>query len=564
MMNPSATSPVRSTQRLPFTQIPRTSALFTDYLYAQDRVSRFYEHPWEGVDGLVKLAPSIASAALNRNRVADALAEQNRAFGSSDLTFEHIEMLRRPDAVAVVTGQQAGLFGGPLFTVYKALTAILLAERMREKGVPAVPVFWIASEDHDFDEVNHVAVASREGDLRSVTLDPCGFEPDRPVGQIGLCTEIGKTVDQLFDALPRTVFTEQLRADLAAAYGPGAGFAEGFARLMAKLFAPFGVILLDPLAPKLKDLAASTYIAAIANAPEIASALVARSQELVDAGYHAQVFTSPDMTPLFILDENRRRAMVQRDGIFELKTGGHSYSREDLLAFAEDCPSCLSPNVTLRPAVQDTLLPTVAYIGGPAEVAYFAQLQPVYHIVGRPMPVIVPRASATLLDHTSSKTLDRYGLSLEDFFEGHETLARKIVEGSVDAATASLFDDAESHLHDDVDRLGDALGRIDPTLVKALENSRRKMLYQMNRMRMRFVRVSAERDVTTRQRLTAAESMLFPDKGLQERSLNVFSFLALTGYPLIEDLASALDPESRDHQLIELGGVPSQIFVAGS
>jgi bacillithiol biosynthesis cysteine-adding enzyme BshC len=562
MRSRATSSPVRRAGTVSFSNIPKTTALFSDYLYAPDRVARFYERPWEGVGGLERLAPEIAASARERERVANALEKQNRGFGSGSRTFEHIEMLRRPDAVAIVTGQQAGLFGGPLFTVYKALTAVLLAEQLRERGVAAVPVFWVASEDHDFDEVNHVTVATGDVELETIRLEPCNYEPDRPVGNVSLCAEIGHTIDQFFAALPRTLFTDELRADLAAAYAPGSGFADGFSRLMAKLFEPFGVVLLDPLMPELKDLAAPTYIAAIERADEISRALVDRSKELVDAGYHAQVHTSTDMVPLFILDGDHRRAMVHRDGRFELKSGEHVYSTEDLIAYAGDCPTCLSPNVTLRPAVQDTLLPTLAYVGGPAEVAYFAQLQPVYRIVGRPMPVIVPRASATLVDHESAKTLERYGLALADFFDGAEPLLRRAVENSPAAPTAAKFDETEQELERHLEDLRAALAEVDPTLAESLDGGRRKMLYQLEKLRMRFTRATAERDETLKRRVEAAATLLHPSRGFQERTLNVYSYLVEMGYGFVVDLASALDPELREHQVIELGGVPSQIFVA--
>jgi bacillithiol biosynthesis cysteine-adding enzyme BshC len=561
MTRHTASSPVRPRSSVPFTAVPRTSALFADYLYAPDRVARFYDRPWEGVDGLARLAPEIAARAGDRERLADALVAQNRRFGSSDLALEHAELLRRPDAVAVVTGQQAGLFGGPLFTVYKALTAILLASRLRERGVTAVPVFWVASEDHDFEEVNHVTVVGREDRLETIRAEPCGYGPDQPVGQISLCAEIGERVDAFVDALPETVFTAELKRDLAEAYAPGVGFAEAFARLMAKLFAPFGVVLLDPLDPALKALASPTYLAAIRRAPEIADALVGRSKELVDAGYHAQVFTSPDMVPLFIMEENRRRAMVRREDRFSLKSGERDYTTEELLELARFCPTCMSPNVTLRPAVQDTLLPTVAYVGGPAEVAYFAQIQPVYRIVDRPMPVVVPRASATLVDRESAKTLERYDLRVADLFGDAEAALRKVIEQSVDVPTTERFDAAESGLEASLERLRESLAGIDPTLVDSLEGGRRKMLYQLHRLRTRFVHRAAERDTLLRRRLAALEAHLSPHRSLQERTLNAYTFLALAGYGLIEDIAAAIDPESRDHQVLDFGGVASQVFV---
>lgn len=562
MTNQPASLPVRATATVPFTAVPKTSALFSDYLYAPDRVARFYDRRWEGVDGLARLAPEVAAKAGDRERLADALAEQNRRFGASELALQNVELLRRPDTVAVVTGQQAGLFGGPLFTVYKALTAILLASRLRDRGVSAVPVFWVASEDHDFEEVDHATVVGRDGRLETLRVEPCGYAADSPVGHISLCAEIEERVRTFVSYLPETVHTPELARDLAAAYAPGVGYAEAFSRLMAKLFAPFGVVLLDPLDATLKSLASPTYQAAIRRAPEIADALVARSRELVEAGYHAQVHTSPDMVPLFIMEEERRRAMVRReDDTFSLKSGERDYTTKELLELARFCPTCMSPNVTLRPAVQDTLLPTVAYVGGPAEVAYFAQLQPVYHLVDRPMPVIVPRASATLVDRASAKTLERYGIRLDELFADEQDLLRRVVERSAHAPTTELFAETERGLEEQLARLREALGEVDETLVGSLETGRRKMLYQLGRLRTRFVHRAAERDADMRRRLEALQSRLHPHGGPQERTLNAFTFLALAGYGLVEDLAAALDPETRDHQVLDFGGVASQIFV---
>ncbi len=562
MTNTRVSSPVQVTRTVPVTALPKTTKLQSDYAYAPQRLEAFYEHRWEGVASLERIAPAVAGRAENREAVADALARQNRLFGSSEKTFEHIELLRRPDTVAVVTGQQAGLFGGPLFTVYKALTAIELASRLRDRGTPAVPVFWVASEDHDFEEVSHTSVAARGAGVGTVRLEAGGDDADRPVGHISLSADVVRAVDELFAKLPATIHSDSLRADLASFFGVGAGFADGFARLLARLFAPFGVILLDPLRKEMKSLASPTYVKAMERTPEIAGALVRRSEALVAAGYHAQIFTSPEMVPLFVLEDGRRKAMVRREGRFVTKAGDASYSNEELLEFARNEPERLSPNVTLRPVVQDSLLPTVGYVGGPAEVAYFAQIAPVYQLLDRPMPVIVPRASATIVDRDSAKTLEKYGLTLEQLVGDREALLRAVVERSIGGSTSAIFDDTETDLSRDLDRLRAALEKSDPNLAASLDVSRQKMLYQLNKLRGRFVESAAGRDETLQRRLESAEAFLRPNGAMQERELNVFTFLVLTGYGLVEDLAAALDPECPDHQVIELGGIPGDVLLA--
>ena len=196
------------------------------------------------------------------------------------------------------------------------------------------------------------------------------------------------------------------------------GFAEAFARLMARLFKDYGVVLMDPLDEELKQVVAPLYSKAIEKSSEIAEALVGRSRELERAGYHAQVHVLEDMTPLFIMNDGRRLAMTQSEGRFFVKGADRSFDKEELVQLARRCPNCFSPNVTLRPVVQDFLLPTAAYIGGPAEVAYFAQIRAVYETLERELPCVLPRASFTIIEGRHQKTLKKHNLELKDFFEG--------------------------------------------------------------------------------------------------------------------------------------------------
>src|SRR5436190_10236945 len=294
------------TDALRFTEIPRTTRLFTDFLYDYPKVSRFYTNYGRSVEPLAEHARRIGAQQFDRKRVPDALERINRRVGSPELTFKNIEMLRHPGSVAVVTGQQAGLFTGPLYTIHKALTVIKLAECLREQGVEAAPVFWVASEDHDYEEVNHCRVVDREGHLKHIKYEASGHKPDEPVGRVELCEGISTTIDELVAGLAASEFMPSLEQDLRESYAEGVGFAEAFSRLMARLFREYGVVLFDPLDEELKQVAASLYADALEKSSDIAHALVARSSELEEAGYHAQIHVSDDMVPLFIMDDGRR------------------------------------------------------------------------------------------------------------------------------------------------------------------------------------------------------------------------------------------------------------------
>ena len=545
-----------------FTDMPRTSRLFNDYLYDYEKVARFYSDCGRTISPLAEHARRVGAQEFDRTRVPDALERINRRAGSSDLTFNHIEMLRRPGSVAIVTGQQAGLFSGPLYTIHKALTVIKLAACLREQGVEAVPVFWIASEDHDYEEVNHCRLVDREGHLKDVQYEPETRDQDVPVGQVLLDEGINRAIDEFIEKLPPSEFVPEIERDLRESYSVGAGFAEAFARLMARLLRNHGVVLLDPLDEELKQVAAPLYSAAIAKSSEIARALVERSAELERAGYHAQVHVSEDMVPLFIMDGGRRVAMTQSEGRFKVKGSGRSFSEEEIVELARRCPNCFSPNVTLRPVVQDYLLPTAAYIGGPAEIAYFAQIRAVYETLGRQEPCVLPRASLTIIEGRHQKTMKKYGLELQDFFEGLHPAVKKVVEQSLDRETSSIFAETERLFTEQLDKLEESLARADRTLSDSIKHARGKIIYQIEHLRTRFIHSSARREDTAYRQVERACATLFPDKNLQERELNVYYFLSRFGPSLIDELYAAVDIGYSNHQLVYIGGAASQVVNA--
>jgi bacillithiol biosynthesis cysteine-adding enzyme BshC len=542
-----------SDNTISFDQIPRTSRLFNDFLYNFDRVSRFYQPGGLDVSALVARAPKVAAQTFSRDAVADALADQNARAGASDLTFANIERLRQKDSVVVITGQQAGLFTGPLYTVFKALTALKLAEHLRARGLNVVPMFWVASEDHDFEEVNHTRLINREGHLVTITYAGCPPKEGKPVGHVKLNEKISENIDELIAALPESEFMPRLVEDLRDSYKAGANFADAFGRMMIKLFGKFGVVLINPLDDRLKAIAGEIYACAMSNAPEFASRLLNASAQLEASGYHAQVHANAEAAPLFMLDEGRRTAMTRRDdGRFYLKGGEKSFGAAELIETVRRCPSCFSPNVTLRPIVQDFLLPTLAYIGGPAEIAYFAQLRPNYGLLNRVDPVALPRASFTLIEKRHAKTMGKYDIKITDLFAGFEEAMKTVVERSLDQNTATVFDETEKVFNDQLDKLNASLASVDPTLPDALKGGREKILYQLHNLRTRFVHNRGKRDEGAKQQIERLFAALYPNKNLQEREVNVFYFLARYGYELIDRIYDEVEIGLRDHKLVNL------------
>jgi bacillithiol biosynthesis cysteine-adding enzyme BshC len=544
-------------EHIPFVQIPQQSKLFLDYLRDPVALRHFYpEAVKHHYDLPGRRDRVLANYKTDRARLCAALDRTNRAWGASEKTLQHIARLNEPDCVTVVTGQQAGLFCGPLYTVYKALSAIKLAECLTQRGANAVPVFWIASEDHDFEEIAPAEFINRDCQLGRVSVASEIHRDGLPVGRVRLDETISDIVDELLRSLPQTEFAVELRSLLHESYSPQRSVSDSFARLLARLTAARGLILLDPLDADLKQMAAPLYTEAAHRAGDIAAAIMSRSRELETAGYHAQVTPSENSFPLFLHDENGARQALTRNssGRYQTKAAKENdgYTAEELADWIQREPDRFSPNVTLRAVVQDYLLPTIAYYGGAAEIAYFAQTSEVYRLLDRPATPILPRASLTFVEKHTGRSLERYSVRLQDFFSGPDHVTAKVVTRYLSKETAAAFEHTTETFNKELDDLQDQLRRVEPTLADALDKGRRKINYQIDGLRTRFNRAQVARDEAAQRQLEHAFDLLYPQKALQERHINVTSFIARHGLYFVDWIFDAIDLESTEHEVVYL------------
>ena len=546
---------VLQTESLPFADIPQQSKLFVEYQRDPLALHRFYPSAVASHTQIAARIPEVlANHRADRNELCNALEEMNRKSGASDKTLENIALLRESNTVAVVTGQQAGLFTGPLYTIYKALSAVRLTKCLRGRGYSAVPVFWIATEDHDFEEVSKTSVIERSGELAELKNEPKRCYENLPVGYVKLDDSIKQTITELFDDLPTTEFTEELRALIEETWKSQTYYGDAFARMLNKLFGVYGLIILCPLDKRLKQLAAPVYVEAIKKSEEIVSALRKRSDELIAENFHAQVLIGEDYFPLFWQAKDHTRNALKRseNGTFKTKDNAREFTLNELAEIAEREPSRFSPSVVLRSVVQDYLLPTVCYFGGAAEIAYFAQSGEVYRILNRPLTPIFHRQSFTIVEPKHGRTLEKYGLELKDLFGGLENLQPQIVEKHLNRETARIFAEAEERINIELNRLDQNLSTFEPTLADNLATRRRKILYHIGALRNKFHRAEMSRDETTRRRLETAFAALLPHKHLQERTLNVSGFLDRYGLYFIDWIYEAIDLDDKGHRIIYL------------
>lgn len=534
-----------------FTRAPKASPLFLDYLYHYNRVDSFYGGSPHDIESFRRVSEAIASRFPHRGELAEVLSQQNRRFGCAEATLENIQRLKNKDTFAVVTGQQVGLFSGPAFTIYKALTAISQAQWLTAQGLDCVPVFWLATEDHDLEEISGASVLNESGEL--VTVAAAGKRPAEgaSVAYAALSADIEAALDQIEQALPESSERARLMQDLRECYAPGMTWGEAFGRFMTRLFSRFGVILIDPLHESLRHIARPIFLKALRDAEMLRRLLEKRSAELTAAGYHAQVHVAGDSTLLFAVSQGARTPVTCRDGGFYLD-GQLPIPLTEVESRFEAAPLDFTPSALLRPIVQDTLLPTVAYIPGPAELAYFAQAQAIYPEFGRPVPVLFPRSSFTLAGRHEQRLMEKYRLSLDDIWEGEEHLRRRIAAaGTAGGAShwAEQMERGENGLKQFLSELASAAEQVDPTLPDAVRNAGEKMMHQLDRLRGKISRAAIERSELLARHEKTLMALLMPEGKLQERAVSGVNYLGRSGYGLLDQLLLQIKPQCSDHQL---------------
>jgi bacillithiol synthase len=520
-------------------QLPHTTKLFRDYLTEFSRLSSFYSHPPEFSQAAVE-ARTIQFPAERRREVTDILRSQNAQFGNGAKTRENLDRLEN-GAVTVVSGQQVGLFSGPAFSFYKALSAIHAARRLSEDGVDAVPVFWMATEDHDIDEVRY-ATFFADGKLYRLEL-PRPDMADVPVGRIPLGVEITKLVQEA-SLLLTGPDSASLAETLQMAYAPTATYGSAFAQLFARIFAEEGLILLDPLDDRLHRVAAPILRQALEQRDELNSLLLARGKDLERAGYAAQVNVTSRSTVLFSL-EGGQRNVISAGNDNGFSSARHSAPRTQWLEKVSTNPELFSPNALFRPVVQDFLLPTAAYFGGPAEIAYYAQSQVLYKkLLGR-MPVILPRADFTLIDPKAVRILKKYRLEVEDVWQGRQALRKRMYGESVPKNLTREFDSSLRQIAKSTKKLHETIRKVDPTIQGAIARSEKRINHQIEKLREKAgVALDRHNNVLDQQE-QFLENILYPQKGLQSRDLCFLPFLSRWGRLGLKELekhASAKHP----------------------
>jgi len=482
--------------------------------------------------------------------IAGVIATQQAARGAPPRAQEAAARLADPRAVVIATGQQAGVFGGPLFTLLKAATAIQLATKItREHNVPAVPVFWVDAEDHDWQEIRSCTILDAEFQPKTITLPNVEGAGELPIAQLTLDDRINAAINDLLATLPTTDFTTELGDTIRRAYRPRAKMAEAFSTWIESILGPHGLVVFEAADPAAKSLAAPVFVRELESPGRTAALAASGGERLRALGHQPQVAPQEGSVSLFHLDGARQPIRREGDQFF---VGDTPVTLKSLLDEARTKPGRFSPNVLLRPLVQDTLFPTICYVSGPSELAYLGQLREVYEHFDIPMPLIYPRASATLIDGSASRFLNKHQMPLDALRSQDESALNQLLQSQLPPEIEESLKNAEDTLRGALQRVIDAMRALDPTLAGAAKTTMGKMEHDLKSLQGKVIQAAKRRDETLRRQFVRAQAQIFPLGHPQERTLTLVYFINRYGPGLVDTLLRTLPMELGRHWVVTL------------
>jgi len=538
-----------------FRDIPKHQNLFLDYLYEFENVQEYYKHNFRNKDNYLPLFKSISE---NRKKHSlDLTSILNKQYSElnnvSGKTTRNIELLKNEKTIAIVTGQQLGIFSGPLYTIYKVITSIRLSKQFNERydEYKFVPVFWLEGDDHDFNEVRSINLFDNENSIINLGYkeEISNDDAKQSIGKIIFDESLNDFFSLFENNLRDTEFKNELVSKLKECYQVGKTFKQSFKELIFWLFDEYGLIILDPQDPKVKSLLKPIFKKEVTDFTIHTQKLIQVSAKLEES-YHAQVKVKP--VNLFYHTDDGRYSIEPVDDIFKLRRKRKQFTKDEIIAEIENSPERFSPNVLLRPICQDYLLPTGLYIAGPSEISYFAQVTPLYDFYNIITPIVYPRSSVTIVEKNIAAALDKYDLTLNDIFPGFDELKEKVIAGLSENDIEKAFEEALTEIELTFDRLKENLFAVDKTLVDASSKYRERVVSSINELKSKATKAKETKHETTIRQLTRISNLLYPLGNLQEREINFTYFYNKYGKDFIKKIYDDISVSEFEHQAITL------------
>lgn len=518
--------------------------LFSDYIAGKKSTLKYFNgHPFSDSD--IKNRIENFKFSGDRNRTADILRDFNTTFDASEETLNSIEKLRKNSSLAVVTGQQLTIYGGPLFTIYKLLSAIVYAHRLeKEYSVHIVPVFWLADEDHDFEEAATIGFPEYDN-FKEFSLPNPGTG-DEAVGLLKLDEAFHAFRKEFKDSLIETDFSENLWNTLDECYKPGVTLREAFGKLLLKLFGKYGLVLAGSNDAVIKKETVRGLVSSVTHSETLYNALSNRSAQLINDGYHAQVQVQP--SNLFYFNESGKRVKIGVEGNQWIIDGTKkSWSSRELIAEIEHKPDQFSPNVFLRPILQDLLLPSIAYVAGPGETAYYAQMKDFYQQLNMKMPLILPRFSVTLVESGIDRILDKLPFNFQDYHDRIEDLESRFIQGAESIDVEQIFTDWKNRVASISEKMKKQIVEIDPTLEGSAGKANATFFTELDKLKGKTYRAIKQQEKTQLNRIRKIKNSLFPNRNYQEREIAFVYIMNKYGTDIWDTIYRELEHEIPDN-----------------
>ena len=537
-----------------FSEIPGSNKLFIEFLNDFDKVKRYYKVNFREEESYHNVFDKIISRTNpNKSKIVDIIKHQYSGYNLSEKTKRNIDLLKENKTIAVFTGQQLGILGGPLYTIYKLFTAIKLSEHLNGSfsDLNFVPVFWMAGDDHDFEEISFVNLITKENDLTTISYKD-EHEPAFNRGSVGdLCfnESIEDFKESIFDNLRETEFSKELFPFIENVLQKNLSIKDSFFNLLYQIFDDTGLIIFNPQDKEVKKLLIPIFKRELTNYKKHTADLLLESANL-DENYHAQVKIKP--INLFMSDDKGRHLIEPVEGEFRLKGKRKHIPSEEMMEIIENEPERFSANVLLRPICEDYLFPTGFYIGGPGEISYYAQAIPLYKHYDLQHPIIYPRASATILEGSIGKILIKYNLSSHDFFVGSQQLKELVVNSLADIDLDKNFSEVEKSINEVFSALNKTLISIDNSLINIAENTKSKILHQFGVLKNKSANAQERNFESALRQITKAQNLIYPNNNLQERELTIINFVNKYGFDFFDWLYNELEISEFKHQILEI------------
>lgn len=528
--------------------MPGSRKLFLDFLAG--KTTDYFHYDFNSDSALQQVHAKVKQRRYDRDKVVAALLRQNQAFGAGTKTIANITKLLDPATSAVFTGQQVTLFGGPLFTFYKASLAIKLAEsNCRKLAGTVVPIFWLAADDADFEEVAKITLPTVENTMAYLSWEPAMPISGQPMGSVRLDEKIIELLDAYEQALPETEFRAELMATLRECYQPGESVVTTFGKYLCRIFADRGLILIDPTDPVFRELALPIFRKEVQLREKAAKLVEDRNSRLEQQGYHLQVARPGSYSNLFYYNGKRTRIDFAEGG-FAIE--GRFVSQSELEAMLEKSPSLFSPNVFLRSIVQSHIFPTLVYFAGPAEAAYFSQIKELFDVFDEAAPVIYPRYSATIIEPAIARLMGKLEITFEDALQDLGHLTTEILKRTFPSDFEQRFAELREEVKRQLDEIAAHLDKSDHGLITNANRIAGRLDVEIKKFEEKVFQAHRKKNQTLRAQVERVAFSLFPDGKTQERSFPLNYYIAKYGPAVVDRLYDAVDCNSKVHHLISL------------